>query len=122
LISLSLPYPPSTNELFRNVPRKGRVKTQRYLTWIQAAGNEVNAQRPQQAETHIGGPVEIVITVERRNNRRDLDNCVKAIIDLLVAHGAIDDDRNVMRITVAWGPATGVTVLPAMRRMKREAA
>jgi len=83
-----IPIPPSTNALYRNVQGRGRVKTQRYLTWQRAAGNAIAAQ-----ETHpIHGDVEVSIFVPR-DNRRDIDNYCKATLDLLVMHKLIDDDR-----------------------------
>lgn len=94
-MELTLPTPPSTNNLFRNVA-KGRTKTERYLTWLRAAGNELRAQKPKR----IGGPISVTIIVGE-DKRRDLDNYSKAILDLLVACNAIDDDRNVSSLHLA---------------------
>lgn len=38
------------------------------------------------------GPVELSVEMET-NNRRDLDNALKPICDLLVDHGVIESDR-----------------------------
>ncbi len=97
---ISLPYPPSTNNLYRNVPGKGRVKTDRYRTWLRAAGNEILAQRPMKFE----GEVSLSLTLRRRDGRRrDLSNAIKATEDLLVAHGIIQDDSLVGELYVTWG-------------------
>lgn len=96
MIELSLIVPPSTNALYRNLPGKGRVKTSRYLTWQRAASNELIAQKPKP----IAGDVDVSIQVPR-DDRRDIDNYCKAILDLLVMHGLIADDRHVIALHVA---------------------
>lgn len=96
---LTLPAPPSTNSLFRNVPGKGRVKTIRYLTWIRAAQNQAMAQ----PRFHVAGSYGMEVIVRRRNSRLDLDNCLKAIGDFLVTCGYVDDDRHLSAIVARWG-------------------
>ncbi len=85
---LTLPMPPSTNTLYRNVAGKGRVTSARYMRWKEAAATEALLQR----QKHIGGPVEVSIRV-KRDRRSDIDNRVKAAVDFLVSQGFIDDDR-----------------------------
>jgi Holliday junction resolvase RusA-like endonuclease len=94
-----MPKPPSVNGLFTNVPGKGRVKTTRYLTWIRAAINEVRSQKV----GPVSGPVYVDITVSKRRSNADIDNLIKAPLDLLVSEGLIDDDRHVERVSCAWG-------------------
>ncbi len=99
MITLKLPMPPSVNALYRNVPKVGRVKTQRYLTWFRAASNELRAQRPKK----VRGEYVMTIFVERPDRRkRDLFNLPKAIEDLLVAHGVVEDDHLVVDGRVVW--------------------
>lgn len=108
--SFELPYPPSTNSLFRNVPGKGRVKTQRYLRWEVEAGWELKRQRV----NAIPGPVHFSMIVERKGGRRDLDNTIKPVLDLLVSHQILADDsmKNVPLISVAASEtAKGVMVM-----------
>ena len=107
MISLSLPYPPSTNQLYRTAgygrdgKRRGRIKTQRYLTWLRAAGNEVLAQR----QKPLRGPVVLAINVRAPDKRRrDISNLIKAVEDLLVEHGLIQDDSNVAKLIVERNP------------------
>jgi crossover junction endodeoxyribonuclease RusA len=102
MISLTLPLPPSTNSLYRNVRGKGRVKTQRYQTWLNAAGWHVKEQRPKP----IKGPVIIHIKLDLRNKgRKDCSNYIKALEDLLVSHKLIADDswETVRSVLVDWG-------------------
>lgn len=83
---LSITTPPSVNNLFTNVPGRGRVKSRRYRQWLKAAGWELQGQRP----LKIAGPFEVEIQVPP--TRGDLDNYTKAVIDLLVRHGVVEGD------------------------------
>jgi Holliday junction resolvase RusA-like endonuclease len=93
-ISITLPKPPSVNELFANVPGTGRVKTQKYRSWERDAGWLLREQRP----GHIEGHYELTIRMPR--GRGDLGNAEKATSDLLVKHGVIDDDKFARRIVL----------------------
>ena len=103
---ITLPHPPSVNAMFRNVRGRGRAKTDRYKVWLNAAGWDIKAQRPER----IAGPVAIDITVQRRNRNSDIDNLIKPILDLLVTHGVIDDDKHVNEVRARWGEVTGCEV------------
>lgn len=95
---LTLPYPPTANNLFLNVP-KGRVKSLTYRAWIERALWELKAQKPQ----HVPGAYRLTITAVRPDNRaRDLDNLVKPISDTLKKAGIIEDDAKAVSIYVAW--------------------
>lgn len=102
MIRLKIPNPPSVNALFRNVPGKGRVKTKRYLTWIQAAGWAIKEQKPGKVE----GPYCLWLYCGKPDNRRrDLANLEKAVSDLLVSHGVIKDDSHCVELHLYWdGP------------------
>lgn len=112
-VILTLPMPPSANDLFRNVPRKGRVKTQVYTDWLGHAGWVLRQQRP----GSVPGRVVVVVSIERASQAADIDNRVKALFDLLVLHKVMDDDRNVIGFAASWAPAANklarVMVLPA---------
>lgn len=111
--SIEIPVPPSVNEMFRNVRGRGRVKTAAYNDWLGHAGWLLQSQHP----APVKGRVVIVISVERVSRCADIDNRVKAILDLLVTHGVIEDDRNVVGFAAAWAPAANklarVLVIPA---------
>jgi crossover junction endodeoxyribonuclease RusA len=98
---LDLPFPPSLNNLFINV-RRGRIRSQRYDTWIQEAGTEIMRQRPRK----LTGPVSILYEFQdgQDKRKRDLDNLAKAPNDLLVSHGIIEaDDGSIVReIALKW--------------------
>jgi len=114
MIALTLPVPPSTNALFKNVAGRGRVKTVEYSRWLKHADAAFYCARPKP----ISGPVEITILCEE-NNRRDLGNYEKSVTDWLVRCDLIDGDRCkvVRKITLAWhaGPGCSVVVRSCAR-------
>jgi len=111
MITIALPYPPSVNGAFRNVTGRGRVKTARYLTWARAAQNEIINQRTQWHEKSISGLVHVSVTVNRPDRRkRDLDNLLKAPLDLLVDMGVIEDDSKIHCLSIRWGQVEGMRV------------
>lgn len=123
MILLNLPRPPSTNNLFRTLSGKGRVRTTRYKTWIRAAGNELIAQR----QRHMAGPVRLHIQFGRdkradgspSTRKLDIDNYAKGTLDLLTKHHLIDDDAFVEELYLRWTDDVSskrmmVTVVEAM--------
>lgn len=92
------PLPPSLNNMFVNVRGRGRIKSDRYRTWINAAGWDVKLAKAKP----IHGPVRVSILINRPNKRSDLDNLVKPILDLLVTHGVLIDDSQVMALSTEW--------------------
>lgn len=108
--TITLPYPPSTNELYANVAGRGRIKSARYRTWRYAAGWELLSQRPDK----ITGAYELSIALNRARSG-DLDNRVKAVSDLLVELRITPDDKQMEALSVRWfdGPEDcRVTIRP----------
>lgn len=107
VIVLDLPFPPSLNHLFPTMGAR-RGKSEEYEAWIKAAGWELQAQHPRRAI----GPVEVTLTFQEQTKRLDLDNRIKAVLDLVVAHGIIEADHNgiVRKITAQWDDVAGVRV------------
>lgn len=98
-VTLELPFPPSTNALFKNVPGKGRVRSAAYKAWAIEAGYAVNRASP------VKGPVTVSVQLSPPNKRkRDADNSLKPILDLLVKHGVIEaDDWSIVRsVSAEW--------------------
>lgn len=94
-----LPFPPSVNSLYANAPGRGRVRTPAYQRWANEAGLRLNLQRPKK----VSGRVRIAIrAVPPDKKKRDLDNLEKAIMDLLVDMGVIEDDSLVECKTSCW--------------------
>jgi crossover junction endodeoxyribonuclease RusA len=95
--------PPSTNALFANVAGKGRIRSERYREWQNAAGWDFNGKGS------IAGPFKATITVcaSKRRKGRDIDNFAKPTLDLLVKHGVVEDDSLCEEVTLRWGDAAG---------------
>ena len=92
-----LPAPPSANNLFHNGgDRGGRIKSPGYRAWIKEAGWERRLSRP----AKIKGTVAVSVTLGMGCRRPDVDNCLKALLDLLVAHEVIEDDAQVVELSV----------------------
>lgn len=116
--TVTVPAPPSTNDLF-NKGRRGWYKTPAYKQWRKDAGWTLVAQRP----ARVLGRVLIFVAVERGQYQRsaDIDNCIKALFDLLVEHCVIQDDSLVVGFAASWVPPdpdggprhAHISVLPA---------
>ena len=91
-IMLTLPAPPALNNLFRNAPGKGRVKSDDYRAWIVEAGLKLNRQRPR----IVTGEYALDLFVPP--SRRDVDGWAKSVGDLLVKHGVTPDDKHARRV------------------------
>lgn len=100
MTTINLPFPPSVNNMFVNVRGRGRVRSDRYLTWSVAAGWDIKAQHV----AHIAGPVAVTLAIEEKKGRRDLDNLCKPVLDLLVEHRILDgdDSKTVRAIALTW--------------------
>ena len=109
---MTLPFPPPTNGLYRNTKdRGGRAKTTRYKAWQNNAILDLVEQGITR-QPIVTGPIHLVMVFGRPDRRkRDLDNLLKAPIDLLVSQGVIEDDRNVQSIVANWGVGKGVEVV-----------
>lgn len=113
--------PPSTNGLYANVPKRGRVRSERYRSWSNVAGWELKRQRPGTIKGHVA----LTIEVERKDARRqDVSNRIKAVEDLVVEHGIIEDDSLVTKVEAEWtdGPGCKITIRPSEPRFKRRVA
>jgi Holliday junction resolvase RusA-like endonuclease len=109
-IILKLSVPPTVNNLFLTAGRR-RVKSKRYRAWQKTAGWELLTQR----HGCIGGPwtADIVLPT---NLKGDTDNYSKALLDLLVSHGVVDDDRFCRKVTIGKTGNTSeviITLVPA---------
>lgn len=110
--ALRLPYPPSVNALYANAPGRGRVKTDRYSSWLTEAGYAVNRD----AKGCVRGPYALHIAATPPDARqRDLGNIEKPISDLLQSMGVIENDCMAQKISLAWrrdmGPGVHVMII-----------
>lgn len=98
-LAFELPFPPSTNAIWRTAG--GRVhRSASYQEWQIAAGYQLSQQIRSQK---VPGPIGIELRFVKPSKRRmDLDNRIKPVLDLLVAHQVIDDDCLVQNISAQW--------------------
>jgi Holliday junction resolvase RusA-like endonuclease len=97
MVQIELPYPPSINHYWRRVgprtliSREGRRFRQRVLAILAALG----------VEPLLGKLAVQVEVFPPDSRRRDLDNCLKSLLDALEHGGAYHDDSQitVLRVT-----------------------
>lgn len=104
MITLSLIFPPTTNNLFMNVGKR-RIPTKAYRSWRELACVQIDNQMIGQVP--IVGPYHMVLELERPDRRaRDASNYIKAPEDALVLCKAIRDDSDALSIMVKWSDKT----------------
>lgn len=96
-VAVDLPAPLSTNDLW-SLNRQSMFKSKAYSTWLKAALQEISAQR---AGRVLGG-YSLTILVNPACTRADLDNCAKAISDVLQLTGVIENDKMAERVVIEW--------------------
>ena len=105
-VTLTIPLPPSLNNIFFNRPHGGRSKTTEYKNWVELASWEIRKQRPKMIE----GDAAIHLTIERPNAQSDLDNRIKAVLDALQKAGVLKNDRQIVDLHAKWGAVVGAVV------------
>jgi Holliday junction resolvase RusA-like endonuclease len=90
---IDLPFPISINAMFAD-GKSRRIKSQRYADWVIEAGWELKRQRV----TPVKGQVRIRYELQEGhdNRRRDCFNFEKGVTDLLVEHGVIEADHDLI--------------------------
>lgn len=111
-IILDLPFPPSTNNLWRQAknhgPRGNVYIDKRYWKWKRAADAAVLVNRQYPRTNKIIGPFEVCIylSLEERGARRvDGDNRIKALLDWCQSREIIADDNDCQKGRWEWVPA-----------------
>jgi Holliday junction resolvase RusA-like endonuclease len=95
-MEIELPYPPSINHYWRRVgprtliSREGRRFRQRVMALLAARG----------VEPLVGDLAVEVEVYPPDRRRRDLDNCLKSLLDALQHGGAYADDSQIVRLEV----------------------
>lgn len=94
MIEFLLPIPPSTNNLYFNLPKGGRAKTAEYNNWLKFAKIELIRAFKAQGSPVIDLKQKMRLTARVGcNYQRDLTNVLKPAEDALVAFLPIPDDR-----------------------------
>lgn len=91
---ITLPYPPSVNNLFLTTKKGKRTKSERYQEYLSAVQRECMARRVRP----LDGDLAILVQVYRPRKVGDLDNSLKAILDSLKKGGAFFDDVQIAHI------------------------
>ncbi len=92
-VRVTCPICPSTNNLFtdrRGSFAAGRIKSTKYRQWCHDAGWAIQSQK----HTRVLGLVAVLIEAPLAR-RRDVDNALKPLLDLLVDLRIIEDDNRV---------------------------
>ena len=130
-VCLIVPFPPTVNNLFVNHPRtRGRFSSKAYKAWKAEAARAFAIQAP---VSHFDGPVVLILSLGIPDKRRrDLSNYIKAVEDSVVAAGILDDDSQVVELSVRWDEQivgcrieiedTGTSGLPRAPRKPVDAA
>lgn len=94
-VIITMAKPPSTNKLWRIAGGK-RVRSEEYATWRNAAGWEVKRQHAGRPPVACRYNLEIQVPI----SRRDTDNWVKPISDILETCGVITNDGNAHEVKI----------------------
>ena len=107
-MKLTLPFPPTVNTYYR-APDRGALKGKHLISEM---GRKFKKNVYASVVQQYGGiPKPVNVNVEVNivlfppdNRRRDLDNYNKALFDALTHAGIWEDDSQVRRMLVEWGP------------------
>lgn len=103
-VDLTLPWPPSTNTLWRNVRignRQATLLSERGREFFDAAAYEVIRQR---GGIRFAGVVHVDVTLHAPNRRSyDIDNRIKAVLDACTKGFVWHDDGQVDVLVVRRG-------------------
>ena len=113
-LRIELPYPPTLNTAFLNIPGRGRVASKQYKAWTAEALWMIKSQNASQFSVEVSISIGIVAPDKRA---RDIDNLIKPVLDVLVKALVIKDDsskyvRKVSAQWLAYGPPCAVLISP----------
>lgn len=118
-VVVEMPFPPSVNAMFNQIPGQQRFPTKAYKEWQQATEWTLLSKRPHR----VPGQVHMLFELEEKDKRRrDLSNHIKAAEDMLVKHNIIDGDHSavVRHIEARWASdihGVRITITPMGSRV-----
>ncbi|CAK0703057.1 RusA family crossover junction endodeoxyribonuclease [Escherichia coli] len=108
VVKLILPFPPSVNTYWRapnSGPLKGRHMISQKGRAYQSAACAAIVEQLRCLPLPSSSPAVVEITLFPPDaRRRDIDNYNKALFDALTHAGIWEDDSQVKRMLVEWGP------------------
>lgn len=120
MIEIIVPLPPSANRIWRKSGKRIH-KSAAYTTWLARTVIWIHAQQFEPFDGKVRVDLELPV-----NNRRDIDNSIKPVLDCLEAAGVFANDRQVKQLWVAEATRTDVliriTALPAAVHGQERAA
>lgn len=109
MVTLTLPFPPSANRLWRTGNGRTYLSPQ-YRDWKDSAFASYLQQKRVAGEPVQGAfTYHIVLDEKKRKQARDGDNRSKAVLDFLQSVGLIEDDKLADAGSWSWGPCEAGT-------------
>jgi Holliday junction resolvase RusA-like endonuclease len=102
---VDLPFPPSTNRIWRhesNNRRKMIHLSAEYRAWKAQADACALADRGWRSKARMPGPFSAAILLSRRHRAGDVDNRIKAVLDWAQRVELIRNDSLAEEITARW--------------------
>lgn len=98
MISLTLPYPPSANKLWRAVQGRN-IKSGHYREWLSRCVACIAMHQPEK----LTGPYVLTIVATPPDRRaRDIDNLIKPTSDALALAGVVSNDSQCRSVLAMW--------------------
>ena len=108
MITFNLPAPPSANRIWK-VGNNRIYKSSEYKAWLVNSAWTVREQLPVFPVKPLQGPFSLHITVRPQDKRlRDVDNYAKPVGDFLEASGLIENDRDIVLLTICRGEQASI--------------
>ncbi|EEW3262255.1 RusA family crossover junction endodeoxyribonuclease [Escherichia coli] len=109
-MKLVLPFPPSVNTYWR-APNKGPLKGRHLISekgraYQSAACSAIVDQLRRLPKPSTAPAAVEILLFPPDARRRDIDNYNKALFDALSHAGIWEDDSQIKRMVVEWGPVT----------------
>lgn len=95
-MKFTLPLPPSVNSMYSQSRSGFRFKTKEAKDWTLCALLTIR----QQKYMCMLGPVEVSIKFHFRNSRSDIDNKIKALLDVMTDAKVYKDDSQITKLVV----------------------
>lgn len=101
-LTVDLPFPVSTNRLWRWARGKKPYKSAEYRRWLASADQHVLVSKILRGAKTICGPFEAAIFLSTDFRSGDPDNRIKAVLDYAQSRSLILDDKLAQKVTVEW--------------------